>query len=241
MAEAMAEERGAPEVADDAPKAIEKAPAVEVAAAPAVATDDPASWAPAAQKAHAELTQRVQAHESELSKWHEVGPRAVQQNQRLHEENKVLRAALEAAGGEVDQRDLDLIGYRVNDESVARETAAAAARAEYAQQQQVEQSKAKATQEARGFVDDLKAQAKAAGVPLEDVAQLVHANVSMRRDPGVAAAIQQVKDLQLLRQRQANAAAPSTVSRSIPAGTTMPKDRSDAGKLARLRALGHDI
>ena len=249
MAQAMAEDRGAPDVADDNLKAVEKTP---VDASTVVgeakqdtpslaASDDPTSWAPQAQKAHAELTERVTRHESELSQWHEAGPKAVQQNMRLHEENKILRAALESAGGSVDQRDLDLIGYRVNDESVARATEIESARQEHAQEQQTAQIKSKATADAKVFIDDIRSQAKASGVEMKEVAAIVHQNISLRRDPGIAEAIQQVKDLQLLRQRKVNAGAPSTVSRSIPAGTTMPKDRSDAGKLARLRALGHDI
>ncbi len=232
------------------PEAIEKKPvdvaaivAPEVKAAPpaSTVTADPKTWPAPVQAVHAELTAKVQSYEADLAKWHEAGPKAVQQNTRLHEENKLLRAALEQAGGTIDQRDLDLIGYRVTESTSARMAEAQRARDEQAQVQQKQIAQARATDEATTFVADLRTQAKAAGVSFDEVGAIVHTNIALKRDPNVAGAIQQVKDLQLLRQRQAGNAAPSVVRQSIPAATTMPRDRSPAGKLARQIAAGFDV
>jgi hypothetical protein len=229
----------------DAPKAAEadqsKAqPEAEKQEAPADLSD-PKAWPEPARKAHGELTAKVSQYEGELAKWHEAGPKAVQQNLRLHEENKLLRSLLDQHQVPVDQRDLDLINYRVGEQSAQRMAEVQRMRDEASQTQQKEFAQARANDEAKVFVDDMRTQAKTAGVPFEEVAQFVAADLAMKRPADVAGAIKRAKDLQLLAQRQANSTAPTPVTRTIPAGTQMPKDRSYAGKLARLQSSGFDV
>lgn len=230
---------------EEAPKQADadesKAPEAQKPETPATVTDDPKSWPEPARKAHGELTAKVGQYEAELSKWHEAGPRAVQQNVRLHEENKLLRGLLEQNQVPIDQRDLDLINYRVGEQTSQKMAEAQRMRDEQSQQQQQQIAQARAQDEARSFVEDMRAQAKTAGVAFEEVAQFAAADLAMKRPVDVAAAIKRVKDLQLLQQRQVNAASPSPVKQSIPAGTQMPKDRSYAGKLARLQSSGFDV
>lgn len=242
-------ERKAPEVADDAleeeQQSTEAKPATkekkaEQPKAPDV-TDDPKTWPEPARRVHEELSAQVQAHAQEIDQWRQAGPKAIEQNRRLAEEIKLLRGIVQQANLSVDPRDLELIRFRVGEQSQSELSQLRQQQEQAQQEQQRQQAQARAKQEAQALVSQIADAAKAAGVPARDVGLLVHAQIGVDGKADVAAAVRDVKDRLTLQQQRVNASAPSPMHTSIPTSNTRPHDRSRAGKEARLRQWGVDV
>lgn len=240
-------DREAPKVPDDEPAkvAAEKPAEQEKPAAeqkqPEV-SDDPKTWPEPARVAHEQLAAQVAEHKQTLDRWQDAGRKAVEQNRRLAEEVKLLRGVVQQAGLQIDPRDIELIRYRVG-EQTQRETVEQQQAREAAQQEQArQQAQMQAKNEAAALVQKIGAAAKAAGVPARDVGLLVHAQIGIDGKADIEAAIRDVKDRLTLRQQQVNAQAPSIAHQpSIPTSNTRPHDRSRAGKESRLRQWGVDF
>lgn len=201
-------------------------------------TDDPKSWPEPARRAHEAVAAKVAGYEAEIGKWREAGPKAVEQNRRLAEEVKLLRGLVEQHGLTVDPRDVELIRYRVGEQTSAQMVEAHQRRQQAAEEQQRQYAQQQAKQEAQNLVAEISRAAQAAGVPARDVGLLVHAQLGVDGKADIAGAVQDVKDRLTLRQQQVNAAAPSSVHSSIPTSNVQPHDRSRAGKEARLKRWG---
>lgn len=207
--------------------------------------EDPQTWPEQIRAAHEQVQAQLTEMQEANGKWEQLFPRAIEQNKVLLKQLELWRALGEEHGISPDDRDIKLAQYQVK-ETNATKLAEMAAQREQAQQEaqqkaQQEQRQAVAKQQAQGFVADVQKQAKKAGVDYADVARLLHADLAAGKEADVAGAIEWAKARNLSKQRTVNGAAPASINTSIPAGTTMPRDRSSAGRLSRLRALGHDV
>jgi hypothetical protein len=209
--------------------------------APEIDAGKPETWPEKVREAHEALQAEVDTHKQTIGQWEDIGRRAVEQNRRLAEEVKLLRAALEQSGGTIDPRDLQLMDYRVRDESVQRMAESQRRRDEYAQHQAQEREQATIKAEAQKAVAQMVAVAKAKGVDVRALYAAQKTAAALGEQITYEDAAQRVLDQLEWRQKQKNAAAPTTTVSSIPAGTTMPKSRTRQGRLDRLRALGHNI
>lgn len=235
-------ERETPAIADDVTPATAEVAAAAVEAKPEApkvdVTDDPQTWPEPAQRAHEAVTAKVAGYEAELGKWREAGPRAVQQNQRLAEENKLLRSVVQQAGAQIDPRDLDLIGYRVAESAQKQKAEWDAKRAEHEKTQGVEAQRAEGRREAVRLVNEITTAAKGAGLDMREVGLIVHSQIALNGKPDIGAAVQLVKDRALLAHRQAAANTPAPVRSTLPSSNLQPHDRSRLGKEARLKQWG---
>lgn len=209
--------------------------------APVEFSDDPATWPEQARKAFESTKAEAARISEQIAKYEEIAPRAIEQNMRLAEELKLWRALGEQNGLSLDERDVDLVGYRVKENNAQKLAEAQAARDEQAKQMQAEARKAQAAQQAQSWLADVQAQAKKAGVDFQDVATILHSHVAAKREADVQGAIEWAKAKQLAKQREVNKAAPTPLATSVPAGTTLPRDRTAQGRINRLRQLGHDL
>jgi len=236
------------EGAAEAPKADAAGAVVEAKAEPVKETpkpvefsDDPQSWPEPARQALESTKAELASFQERISKFEEIAPRAIEQNQRLAEELKLARALLEQNGLSLDQRDLDLLGYRVKENNAQKMAEMQAARDAQAAEMQAEARKAQAATQAQGWLADAQTQAKKAGVEFADVGEILMGQLAAKKSPDIARAIALVQGQQLAKQREANRAAPSPIVSSVPAGTTLPRDRTTQGRLDRLRQLGHAV
>lgn len=230
------------EVKADVPNSeISKAEPAKETPKPVEFSDDPASWPEQARKAFESTRAETTRIQEQIAKYEEIAPRAIEQNMRLAEELKLWRALGEQNGMSLDPRDIDLVGYRVKENNAQKMAEAAAQREQFEAQRAQEARKAQAATQAQSWLVSVQQQAKAAGVDFQDVATILHSHVAAKRDPDVAGAIEWAKAKQLAKQREVNASVPTSIKTSVPAGTTLPRDRTTQGRLDRLRQLGHEV
>lgn len=213
--------------------------------APVEFSDDPTSWPEPARAALESTKAELAGFQEQIGQYETLVPRAIEQNQRLAEELKLWRALGEANGMSLDQRDVDLVGYRVKETNATKLAQMAeqrqTAEAQRAQQQQQQAAQLQAQSKASAWLSDVQAQAKKAGVEMADVATILHSQVAAKREPDVAGAIEWAKAKALAKQREVNAKAPTSIATTVPSGTTLPRDRTTEGRLNRLRQLGHAV
>jgi len=201
---------------------------------------DPASWSEPARAAIEQAQAQLTEYAETVSEWEHAGRAAIEQNQRLANEVALLRLYLAQANIEVDPRDAELIRYRTGEQvktdfsqmeqkrAEAQQQAAA-----HARQQQINSI---AQQEAKALI----AAANGAGVPAKEVAAVVFAHSQLGQNISYEDAVAEVKERHDLRQRKVNKTAPTMVT-SRTSGSSVERDRSVEGRLARLRLLGENV
>lgn len=205
------------------------------------------------ERFRAQLAEK-EAHVAKLSEetgqWREASTKVLAQNRALAERNAWLEQMLEQHNVRIDPRDRELLDLRLQQQmqgleqqmsqrnAEQREKASTDARVQTIASQMREQAETVAEShglELPALVRAWNALSEAEGrtVPLDEVAQMLALSQRQRQEAPVRAAV--------ARQTQKNATAPRTTSTAAAAPASVEWPRTEEGKLAFLRAQGHDL